>query len=87
MRHRVAGMSPHMGVGQDTTGFARGAPWVGTVTVQKREIFGWVLFDFADSTFATTILAVIFNQYFATGVTWELGSHIFICHAFLDRKL
>jgi len=26
MRHRVAGMSPHMGVGKGTTGFARGAP-------------------------------------------------------------
>ena len=26
MRHRVTGMSPHMGVGQGTTGFARGAP-------------------------------------------------------------
>jgi hypothetical protein len=24
MRHRMAGMSPHMGVGQETTGFARG---------------------------------------------------------------
>jgi len=28
MRHRVAGMSPHMGVGKGTTGFARGAPFV-----------------------------------------------------------
>ena len=26
MRHRVTGMSPHMGVAQGTTGFARGAP-------------------------------------------------------------
>jgi hypothetical protein len=26
MCHRVAGMSPHLGVGQGTTGFARGAP-------------------------------------------------------------
>jgi len=39
------------------------------MTVQKREIFGWAMFDFADSAFATTILAVIFNQYFATVVT------------------
>ena len=36
--------------------------------VQKREIFGWVMYDFANSAFATTILAVIFNQYFATVV-------------------
>jgi len=28
MRHRVAGMSFHMGVGKETTGFARGAPLV-----------------------------------------------------------
>ena len=27
MRHLVAGMSPHMGVRQGTTGFARGAPY------------------------------------------------------------
>jgi hypothetical protein len=27
MRHRVTGMSPHMGVGEGTTGFARGAPF------------------------------------------------------------
>ena len=26
MRHRVTGMSPHVGVGQCTTGFAREAP-------------------------------------------------------------
>jgi len=56
------------------------------MTVQKREIFGWVLFDFADSAFATTLFAVIFNQYFATGVHGSWG-HIFICHSFLDRKL
>jgi len=36
------------------------------MTVQKREIFGWAMYDFANSAFATTILAVIFNQYFAT---------------------
>ena len=36
--------------------------------VQKREIFGWVMYDFANSAFATTILAVIFNQYFASVV-------------------
>src|SRR5512136_2639569 len=36
--------------------------------VRKREIFGWAMYDFANSAFATTILAVIFNQYFATVV-------------------
>jgi len=38
------------------------------MTVPKREIFGWAMYDFANSAFATTILAVIFNQYFATVV-------------------
>jgi UMF1 family MFS transporter len=38
------------------------------MAVARREIFGWVMYDFANSAFATTILAVIFNQYFATVV-------------------
>jgi UMF1 family MFS transporter len=38
------------------------------LSVARREIFGWAMFDFADSAFATTILAVIFNQYFASVV-------------------
>ena len=47
------------------------------MTVQKREVFGWAMFDFADSAFATTILAVIFNQYFAMVVTGgEKGIHL-----------
>jgi UMF1 family MFS transporter len=31
----------------------------------RKEIYSWALYDFANSAFATTILAVIFNQYFA----------------------
>jgi len=47
-------------------------------SVQKREIFGWAMYDFANSAFATTILAVIFNQYFATVVTGgERGVEVF----------
>ncbi|OGR82045.1 MAG: hypothetical protein A2901_04390 [Elusimicrobia bacterium RIFCSPLOWO2_01_FULL_54_10] len=30
----------------------------------KRDVFSWALYDFANSAFATTILAVIFNVYF-----------------------
>ncbi len=30
-----------------------------------REVFSWSLYDFANSAFATTILAVIFNRYYA----------------------
>lgn len=33
--------------------------------VSRREIWGWGIYDFANSPFATTILAVIFNRYFA----------------------
>jgi UMF1 family MFS transporter len=36
----------------------------GRPAASRREIWGWVLYDFADSPFATTILAVIFNRYF-----------------------
>lgn len=36
-----------------------------TGRVPRREVWGWGLYDFANSPFATTILAVIFNRYFA----------------------
>ena len=46
--------------------------------VKKREIFGWAMYDFANSAFATTILAVIFNQYFAKVVAGgERGVNLF----------
>ena len=49
--------------------------------VQKQEIFGWAMYDFANSAFATTILAVIFNQYFATIVAGgEKGVEFFGFH-------
>jgi UMF1 family MFS transporter len=38
------------------------------MNVSRKEIFSWAMYDFANSAFATTILAVIFNQYFATVV-------------------
>jgi UMF1 family MFS transporter len=38
------------------------------MSIKKREIIGWAMYDFANSAFATTIVAVIFNQYFATVV-------------------
>ncbi len=48
------------------------------MAVKKREIFGWAMYDFANSAFATTILAVIFNQYFATVVAGgERGVEVF----------
>jgi UMF1 family MFS transporter len=42
-----------------------------------REVFGSAMYDFANSAFATTILAVIFNQYFVRVVAGgEDGVHI-----------
>lgn len=35
------------------------------MTIRNRSTIGWILYDFANSSFATIILAVIFNQYFA----------------------
>src|SRR4030066_106146 len=49
--------------------------------VKKREIVGWAMYYFANSAFATTILAVIFNQYFATVVAGgERGVEFFGFH-------
>jgi UMF1 family MFS transporter len=51
------------------------------MAVKNREIFGWAMYDFANSAFATTILAVIFNQYFAKVVAGgERGVHLFGFH-------
>jgi MFS transporter, UMF1 family len=47
----------------------------------RREIIGWAMYDFANSAFATTILAVIFNQYFASVVAGgEKGVFLFGLH-------
>jgi UMF1 family MFS transporter len=51
------------------------------MAVKNHEIFGWAMYDFANSAFATTILAVIFNQYFAKVVAGgERGVHLFGFH-------
>ncbi len=64
--------SPHP---LSSSGYQRNPP------VQKREIFGWAMYDFANSAFATTILAVIFNQYFTTIVAGgERGVELFGFH-------
>ncbi len=46
--------------------------------VRRREILAWALYDFANSAFATSIVAVIFATYFTRGVVspegaWLLG--------------
>jgi UMF1 family MFS transporter len=51
------------------------------MSASRREIFGWAMYDFANSAFATTILAVIFNQYFAKVVAGgEKGVELFGFH-------
>ena len=46
-------------------------------TITKKEINSWMLYDFANSAYATTILAVIFNKYFAQVVAGgEAGIYI-----------
>ena len=42
--------------------------------VRKREVFGWVMYDFANSGYTTVVLTAVFNAYFvgvvANGATW-----------------
>ncbi len=42
--------------------------------VRKREVFGWAMYDFANSGYTTVVLTAVFNAYFvgvvADGATW-----------------
>jgi len=42
--------------------------------VQKREVFGWAMFDFANSSYTTLVITAVFNAYFvatiAGGAQW-----------------
>lgn len=40
----------------------------------KKEIFGWAMFDFANSAYTTNVVTVIFCNYFTQGVVLEGGS-------------
>ncbi len=42
--------------------------------VKKREIFGWAMFDFANSGYTTVVLTAVFNTYFIAVIAKELGS-------------
>jgi MFS transporter, UMF1 family len=57
----------------DTFDGASGAPsfW------KRRDVWAWALYDFANSAFATTILAVVFNVYFVQRVVPAEGYPIF----------
>ncbi|MBI4865222.1 MAG: MFS transporter [Candidatus Riflebacteria bacterium] len=61
------------------------APPVPPVTASYREIFGWCMFDFANSSFTTIIVTVVFSVYYTkivcTGRTdgdtlWGLGNMV-----------
>src|SRR5215218_268199 len=36
--------------------------------VRKREVFGWAMYDFANSGYTTVVLTAVFNAYFIAGV-------------------
>ncbi len=42
--------------------------------VRKREVFGWAMYDFANSGYTTVVLTAVFNAYFvsvvAQGAAW-----------------
>jgi UMF1 family MFS transporter len=43
--------------------------------VRKREVFGWAMYDFANSGYTTVVLTAVFNSYFvgviAGGADWS----------------
>ncbi len=43
----------------------------------RKEIFGWAMYDFANSAFATTISSVVFNVYFTKVIVGDGGAVIF----------
>ena len=36
--------------------------------VRKREVFGWAMYDFANSGYTTVVLTAVFNAYFVGAV-------------------
>src|SRR4029450_4597763 len=36
--------------------------------VRKREVFGWAMYDFANSGYTTVVLTAVFNAYFVAAV-------------------
>lgn len=39
--------------------------------VKRREVFGWALYDFANSGYATVVLTAVFSAYFVSGVVGD----------------
>ena len=57
--------------------------------VRKREVFGWAMYDFANSGYTTVVLTAVFNTYFVgvaagkapTGPRWRGRWCIGVCPA------
>ena len=45
--------------------------------VRRREVFGWAMYDFANSGYTTVVLTAVFNAYFvgavAGGARWNFS--------------
>jgi len=39
--------------------------------VKRREVFGWALYDFANSGYTTVVLTAVFSAYFVSGVVGD----------------
>ena len=42
--------------------------------VRKREVFGWAMYDFANSGYTTVVLTAVFNSYFVGVVAGNAAS-------------
>ena len=49
--------------------------------VRKREVFGWAMYDFANSGYTTVVLTAVFNAYFVAVVARQRA----VGHVRLDR--
>jgi MFS transporter, UMF1 family len=38
--------------------------------VKKREVFGWAMYDFANSGYTTVVITAVFAAYFVGGIAW-----------------
>ena len=41
--------------------------------VRKREVFGWAMYDFANSGYTTVVLTAVFNAYFVGALARQRG--------------
>ena len=56
--------NPHAADGSDVAG-ASGA---GVIPVKKREIFGWAMYDFANSSYTTVVISLLYSSFFVAHI-------------------